>query len=156
MPRATGQLERSLAALTIGLRKGMDARARSNAMASGEYTQQLRVPLSGQVGSAWIHQERAVTWQLPFLYAPQQRNVPFLTPQFHASFEFVAPAKELVVLQAHINGWTQGPNGWIVGAVVRFAVQAPNAATDVMVDFSVSAHLTFQGYAAYPEGGSQQ
>jgi hypothetical protein len=36
---------------------------------------------------------------------------------------------------------------------VRFAAAAPNAAAGITVPYSAIAHLSFQGYATYAEGG---
>jgi hypothetical protein len=145
-----GQLQASLAALTIGVAKATAARAQAGSASTGEYDQQVRVPLTGVAALAPSIIDKNVTWQLPFIAAPAQRALPFLTPQFTPGIEFTAPTSQLVVITAHVMGWTTNPQSWFVGAAIRFAVQAPAAGSADQVPFAALAHLTFQGYATYP------
>src|ERR1700752_4240028 len=98
-----GQLERSLAALTIGVHAG--ARQRVKALSdtvTGEYEQQVHQKLSGVASSAWAFSDQVVQWELPFLYAPLQRRVPFPTPHFTYGIEITAGQGEF--------GGVQRPN----------------------------------------------
>lgn len=150
MGRPLGQLERSLAALTIGVAQGRERRARSLADAfTGEWEQQLRLDLSGQAAGGWGWGDRRVTFDIPFLYAPLQRTIPFETPQFTYGVEMTQTTDTLVLVHAHLLKWTINRQGWITGATLRFGVQAP-AATAPM-PFSATVHLTFQGFGTTAE-----
>lgn len=150
--RARGQLDRSLAALTIGMH--MSARDRHRALMdtkTGEYEQQVHVPLSGVAAAGWGFTDRSINWELPFLYAPLQRRAPWDKPHFTHGIEFVRPPSDLVVITAHVVRWTVSEEGWVCGATARFGVSAPNA-TAAGVGYSAIAHLSFQGFASSVEG----
>lgn len=152
MSRPAGQLERSLAALTISVAHG--SRQRQKALddsRTSEYEQQIRIPLSGQAGVEWVSTEKQFTWEQPFLYAPLQRKVPFSTPQFTSGIEF-SSKNGLVVVHAHLVAWTITEENWVIGATIEFAAGAPNAAPDTVVSWSAIAHLSFEGYSTYAEG----
>lgn len=152
MPRPQGQLERSLAALTIGVHQA--ARTRRRALLdteTGPTRQLVQVPLSGQASSGWGYTSEQVKWEQPFLYAPGQWLVPFATPHFEPGFHVIGSGGQLLLLQAHVIGWKVLDEGWTVGATIQFASCAPNASAAVA--FSAVAHLTFTGYATPAEGG---
>ena len=117
---------------------------------TGEYEQQVHVPLSGVATSAWAFSDQAVAWELPFLYAPLQRRVPFLTPHFTYGIELTAGTLELVVIHAHVIAWTITDANWYVGATVRFAVRRPGR-VDGADPYAAIAHLSFEGYATMAE-----
>lgn len=151
MGRPGGQLERSLAALTIGIHQGVVARGRALAdTRTGEYEQQVHVPLSGIANNGWGFVDMPVQWELPFLYAPLQRRVPFPTPHFTYGIEMTAGQGELVVIHAHVTAWTITESQWYVGANVRFAASAPNAIAPS--PYLAIGHLSFEGYATLSEG----
>ena len=144
--RPRGQLERSLVALTIGMHQG--AKDRRNALASshsGEYDQQIQLAVSGQATSTWVFTDTPVTWEHPFVYAPLQRDPPFLTPHVSTHIEFTSVPSDLVVANAHLIGWIQNAQNWFIGATVRVAVCAPLAPGTV--SYAANVHLTFEGYA---------
>jgi hypothetical protein len=150
MGRPAGQLERSLAALTIGIQHGTAQRKRAlKDTVTGEYEQQVHVPLDGSANTGWAFTDAAVQWEMPFLYAPLQRRVPFPAPHFTYGIEMTAGKGELVVIHAHLVGWTITDAQWYVGATVRFAVCAPNALA--ASPFSAVGHLSFEGYATMAE-----
>lgn len=167
--RPTGQLEKSLAALTIGI--ASDRQQREQALAdahTGEHIQQVQVDLSGQLTSSWGYADKDVAFLMPFLSARSQRQVPFEVPHFSYGVEFVTQPSDLVVITAHVLSWRRSPENWITGARVRFAAVAPNAqpappspslraevrvgTSSGSVSFNATAHLTFEGYATYAEG----
>lgn len=151
MARPTGQLEKSLAALTIAMHEGLRERQAAKADAhTGEHVQQIHVPLSGSLAAAWGYSDRDVNFLLPFLYAPSQRQVPFDVPHFTYGVEFVTPPSDLVLVQAHVLSWRKSEESWITGARVRFTACAPNASAHI--PFNAMAHLSFEGYATYAEG----
>lgn len=151
--RPTGQLEKSLAALTIAIDQGHRERATAlEDSHTGEHFQQVRVDLSGNATAVWGFSDTDVAFALPFLYAPSQRAVPFKLPHFTHGIEFKVTPESFVLLNAQVVGWHETEEGWIVGAKVRFAVCAPNfQAGGAAITFSATAHLTFQGYATYAE-----
>lgn len=152
MAKPVGQLERSLAALTIGVQRSMGRRAQAGlSERAGEVTQQVQLPLSGSAALAPAFVDLAVTWRLPFTFAPQQRLSNFQVPQFSYGIEFVEAPDGIVTLHASVLGWNKDARNWIVGAVVRVVVQAPGSGETNTVDYSAVAHLSFQGYAAQPE-----
>jgi hypothetical protein len=176
--RPTGQLEKSLASLTIAIKQG--ELERNAALADGhmgEHTQQIHVPVSGIATSTWATREQNVNFLMPFLYAPLQRQVPFEVPHFHYGVEFKAPPSDLVLVVAHVLSWTRTEENWIVGAKMQFAAQAPNFVQQVIntvtkpephrggvvragetqsslpgIPFNATVHLSFQGWATYAEG----
>lgn len=155
MRARTGQLERALYEMTAGVQQGMSAREKSLVDAkTGEYDQQIRVPLNGTAGSAWTFVDKTVNWELAFVYSPLMRRVPFGTPHFTPGFEFISTPTDLIVLNAHILAWTITPEGWYAGATIRFGACAPNA--NDPIPFNASAHLTFQGYATTVESSEFQ
>lgn len=152
MARPMGQLERSLAALTIGVHQGTQQRRKALADTyAGDYEQQVHVPLSGTAALAWSFSDHDVQWEMPFLYAPVQHRVTFPTPHFNPGIELTGPRGDLVVIHAHVLGWTVTESQWFVGATIRFAVSAPAVLSTATVPFSAVAHLSFRGYAAMAE-----
>lgn len=152
MARPRGQLERSLTALTIGMAQGQQQRRRAlEDTHTGEYEQQVHVNVSGAATNAWSFVDEPVQWELPFLYAPLQRRVPFPTPHFQADFEITAGTAELVVMHAQVIGWAVTEQQWYVGATVRFAAQAPALADDAQTSYSAIAHCSFEGFATMAE-----
>jgi hypothetical protein len=148
-----GQLERSLAALTIGVHQAAEQRRRTLAdTITGEYEQQVHVPLAGEAAAGWAFVDSAVRWEMPFLYAPLQRRVPFPAPHFGYGIEHVSGQSALVVIHAAVAGWTITDEQWYVGATVRFAVHAPAAdPASPGTPYAAVAHLSFQGYATMAE-----
>lgn len=154
MARPQAQLDRVLAALTIGVHQSVKHRRLAlEDTRTGPKHQLVQVPISGQAGNGWGYAtpDHRVSWELPFLYAPGQWLVPFSTPHFQASFAQISGLSDLILFHAHVIGWRQTEEGWFVGATVRFASCAPNAASTV--PWSGMAHLTFSGYAALAEVG---
>lgn len=176
MSRPAGALERSLASLTIAIHQDREERRSALADAyTGEHFQQLHVDLSGLATATWGFSDEDVSFELPFLYAPAQRMVPFEVPHYTFGVEHKVTPSDLVLIDAHVLSWHVTEERWIVGAKVRFAVCAPNfssapplasvtwepervgarvGAVDLTqgVPFNATAHLTFQGYATYAEG----
>jgi hypothetical protein len=151
MSRPKGQLQRSLAALTIGVAQGAQQRKRTLADGyTGEYEQQVHVPISGYGAPAYVFADVAVNWELPFVYAPMQRRVPFTTPHFTYGIEMVGSSGGLVIITAHVEAWTTDASSNFTGATVRLAATAPIA--EAVFPYSAVAHLSFQGYATYAEG----
>lgn len=150
MSRPLGQLERALADLTIGVQHGKERRqvALSDTY-TGEWEQQVQVALSGVATASWGFTDAQVAWELPFMYAPLQRMVPFETPHFTPGIE-INQASDLLIVHAHVTNWKVNEYGWVVGASVRFAVYAPNASGPM--NYQATAHLRFQGYAGAAEG----
>lgn len=151
MPRPLGQLDRALDALTTGLLGGKIKRDRQlSYSAMREVEQQVRVPLSGEAGSGWGSIDKTVGFLFPFIYAPDQRGVPWKTPHFSYGVEMGVGTNVPIVVHAHVLHWIENNSSWITGARVRFMAQA---AIEEVVKFSALAHLTFQGWAAeYEEG----
>ena len=150
MARPAGQLERSLAALTIGVHQGAAQRVKAlSDTVTGPYKQVVHVQLTGSATATWGFLDRDVQWELPFLYAPLQWRVPFRTPHFEPGIEMTAGQGELMVIHAHVIGWTVTESQWYVGATIRFAVAAPNAATPT--PFAAIAHLGFIGWGTMAE-----
>lgn len=154
MPRSGGQLERSLAALTIGHSQDQKARKDQLSYSSArEVEQQVRVPISGTAGNGWGLVDVPVGFKFPFLYAPIQRPVPYGTPHFSYGVEMGTGTNTLIVVHAQILTWNTTDSGWIIGATVRLQASAPQVTVDANVNFSATAHLRFQGYAAESEEG---
>lgn len=154
MPRGTGQLERVLDGMTVGLLTDQHSRHVQLAHAAGEEVeQQVRVGVQGEVGNGWSNVDRDVFWTLPFIWAPAQREVPYRTPHFSYGIEMRTGTKELVIVNAHVIKWITNDSSLVEGATIRFAASAPN--TNAAFKFSAVAHLTFQGYAAETEEGEE-
>ena len=150
MARPVGQLERSLASLTIGMAQGIAERKRVlKDTVTGEYIQQVRVPINGVATDAVTYADKPVQWEMPFLYAPLQRRVPFETPHFTPGIEIISGQNAFIDIRAQVIQWTITEEEWYVGATVRFAANCPGA-TDLFT-FSAIGHLSFQGYATMAE-----
>lgn len=179
MARPSGQLARSLDALTIAVASGREQRRSSlDASKTGEYEQQLQLPFRGRLYDAALYYlDHDVNWELPFLYAPAQRQVPFDTPHMTYGVTFDTPPITLVVVHAALIAWKITESNWYVGATIRLSAHAPHLTDsgtpspgpfapppkDTMVgpttqpvpahaDFAATLHLTFSGYASTPEG----
>jgi hypothetical protein len=148
LPR--GGLARSLAALSIApeVERADRASALSDT-ATGEYEQQVHVPLSGVAAPTPAFIDAPVAWELPFLYAPLQRRVPFPTPHFTCGIEHTAGTGQLVLIHAHVIAWTVTESQWYVGATVRFDVSAPLAIANS--PYAAIAHLSFSGFGTLAE-----
>jgi hypothetical protein len=154
MAAPRGQLERSLAALTIGVHQSVQRRRRALYDArTGDYEQQVHVPLSGQAALAWAYVDRPVQWEMPFLYAPLQHRVSFTTPHFNYGIEHTSGQDALVIINASVADWTVTDQQWYVGATIRFAVHAPAADPTATMPYAAVAHLSFRGYATMAETG---
>lgn len=152
--RPAGHLERTLVELTVGVHQGAAQRKRALADTHfGPCLQPARVPLSGSAAAASAFTDAAVQWEDPFVYPPPQSRWPFHIPHFGYGIEMTAGQGELVVIHAHVIGWTVTEEQWYVGATVRFAISAPAAdpTATAAVPYSAIAHLSFTGYAAPAE-----
>lgn len=155
---SANQLDRSLAELTISLTRAREERAAALRDGhTGEWVQQVQVPLSGLLGTGWGSADAPVTFDVPFLYAADQRAVPFQTPHFSYGVEFTSTPVGPVVATASVLQWLRSDEGWIVGAMIRYCISQPNPVTIGGVPqppqpYSATAHLTFEGYASPAEG----
>lgn len=181
MARPTGQLEKALSELTIAVKQDADERRLAlRDSYTGEHFQQVHLGVSGLATKIWGYADRDVVFELPFLAAPAQRQVPFAVPHFNYGIEHITSPRDLVLINAHVLAWRITEENWIVGARMRIAAQAPNfippapiltlaeigptglppimgAASTSPADldgvpFNITAHLTFQGFATYAEG----
>lgn len=147
------QLERSLAAVTIGMvrqRTAHERNRRDNALQ--EIEQQFQTPFSGEAGTALSDDDQrfSFTFDSPFVYAPGNRDSDLDVPQF----SFGAQVRGAVQLTGHVTEWIRDPGrGVVTGASVRLVAHAPGVTTPV--PFSGVAHFTFQGYAAVDENESE-
>jgi hypothetical protein len=154
MSRPVGSLDRTLEGLTIGFHKHVEHSKRQRSFtAPHEVEQQVRVEVAGEAGNAWGFVDKIVNFKLPFFYAPGERDPPFATPHFSYGFEHGVQTQELIVAQASVVEWIKNKSSWIVGAKVRFAVVAPNLTGETAIPYSLTAHLTFEGWAAESEMG---
>lgn len=154
MPRPQGQLDRTLDALTIGIAQDKAKRKKQLGYSAGvEMEQQVRVPLSGKAGNGWGFTDTEVNWPYPFIWAPGQRGVTYATPHFSYGIVHGQQTKRLILIHAQVIRWNINDASWVVGATVRFASSAPEAAVEELIDFSAMAHLTFQGMGAETEEG---
>lgn len=155
---STNQLEKSLVALTIALQLAKDERELALRDGhTGEWVQQVHVPLTGVLGTGFGSADAAVTFDVPFLYAADQRQVPFEVPHFSYGVEFTSPVVGAVVVTAHVMQWLHSEQGWVIGAMIRYCVSQPNPVVVAGVPqppqpYSAVAHLTFEGYASPAEG----
>jgi len=155
-PAQPGQLERALTNLTVGLVQGQQLRERILRDGyQGEYEQQVQLQFAGAAGNMAGFTDADITFELPFLYAPAQRHVPFETPHFTYGIELLNAGDTLVQLAAHVTAWNINDSNWVVGATVRLTAVAPLVTTEA-VAFAAIAHLRFQGYASYAEGDEYQ
>jgi hypothetical protein len=154
MSRPTGQLERAIADLTIGVHREKDERHRKlHAIGGKEMTQQFRVPLAGTAGNGWGFVDGPIGFKLPFLWLPAQRGAPFKTPHFSFGWEQTSGTNELVLVHAHVIKWNIDSSSRVVGARVRYSTSAPMVAEAQVVNYSGIVHLTFQGWAGETEEG---
>lgn len=153
MSRPTGQLEKSLAALTIGVHQARERRRSALTDTElGEWENQVHVPITGQAGNQLGYTDAPVQFSVVYTYAPTQRPVDFGGPQPHFThgIEFTSPTPTAVLIFPHIIAWKLSESNWCIGATVRFGVIAPLATE--LVPFAAMAHLSFEGWGAIPEG----
>lgn len=157
MTRAVGGLDKALAEIAIQTHR--DAHVRhllKDDSHTGEYMQQVQFPFYGHtVNQGWVFSDKEVTWELPFLWAPAQRQVPFEKPHFWYGVEHTLKPQTIVVVTVSVIEWGVTPENWLVGCVVRCAAQAPAVDIshgDVVTNFATNIHLTFQGYGTNTEG----
>jgi hypothetical protein len=154
MPRPVGALERSFAAVTIGMAR--DQRSRELALRDtqqGIHEQTVHLPISGEATNLVSFLDCDVSWEFPFLYAPQQTQFTHPTPHFTYGFEETIQVSQPVRYSAHVVRWAINDSDWFTGAVVRVFVDAPNTpANGSAIPYSAIAHLSFVGYSTMPEG----
>lgn len=152
--RATvGQLDRSLARIAMRTAASAKEKTRRQAQGQGEYDQQVQFPINGNATADWPFVDKQVKFRLPFISAKQQRAVPFDTPHFTWGMVFDNPPTDMLICTVSVVQWAIDRRGWITGATVRVAAQAPNAGK---LAFSGTVHLTFSGYSAYAENTQPQ
>lgn len=158
MARPIGQLDKSLAALTIGYRQALirGRRALSDG-ALTEWEQQVQLPLRGKAGTSAAYVDKKIGFDVAFVRAPHQRMADWGGPQPHFSYgvEFATPPpKEAVFITASVAGWKVNEFNWCVGATMRFQVFAPSVTAQV--PYSAAVHLVFQGFGGFAEGEELQ
>lgn len=145
----THKMERSLRALTVGTKKAYDDIAATRTeIASGEYVQQAKVPISGVARSLMEWIEVTVTFPEPFIPGGSRTRSDFKTPFF--TFGYMIESREPVVVTAHISAWV-GDEDETTGAEVRVGVWHGDGDPNNLeaIKFKGEAHLAFQGFA-YP------
>lgn len=146
--RRRGVLERSLENLTIGVLESVRQREHNlKDTQTGEWEQQVHVPIAGHAIATWGYVDSPVQFEMPMVGSPSQRMSSFDRPHFTYGVE-LTNSQSLVVFNVHVVKWTVNEFGWVVGATVRFAVSAPLASTP----YAAIAHLSFQGYGGLAEG----
>mgnify|MGYP000874607797 CR=1 FL=1 len=148
MPASHHQLQRSLAAMTIGVVKARDSkRANKIPYELQEGEQQFQLPITGtaQRGVTWAKKE--LTFDFLFYEATGYRFVPFDSPQFSHGF-VIEPvddkeAVKPIFVSAMAEYVRRDLDDAVTGAVMHVGVHSP---TIEPVEFEGYLHLTFQGY----------
>jgi hypothetical protein len=147
-----GLLAASLSNLTIGVAESIKGRKASlRDTFTGEWEQQVHVPLTGVAQNTWGYADAKVVFDIPLMDAQSQRMVPFTTPHFTHGIELKQTGPTLLLINAHVLKWTVNEYGWTCGATIRFSVQAPLLTGTNTSAYSAIAHLSFQGYGCIPE-----
>lgn len=157
----THSLERAIHHLQVGGALALDARRASAGYDSlQELEHQFQIPISGTAASGIAWTTVNLTFDVTFVFAPEQRDSPLAVPHF--SFGPVVSGEPasgtvdpnnpdaLVMVTAQVTDWSRGHSDTIDGA--RVGVGAWSGGEDVL--FQGYVHLTFQGYGAVSEDTS--
>lgn len=142
-------LERSLAALTIGMVKRV--RDREASLAEGKLTErqvQFQIPMSGTAyqGVAWT--KRHLHFDVTFHGATGDRDVPYNAPQVYSGF-VIDPSDEkapvLPIIPTVAVQWIKDDQEATTGCILHVGVHSP---TPEPVEFEGYLHVTFQGWGS--------
>lgn len=141
-------LARSLEDITIGVATSLRQREHNlKDTHTGEWEQQIHLPISGNAIAAWGYGDFPVQFEMPMLAARSQRMSDFDKPHFTHGVE-MTNSQNLVLFAVHVLAWTINDSGWTVGAMIRIGVSAPLGNTP----YAANVHLSFQGYGGLAEG----
>jgi hypothetical protein len=156
MPRPQGALNRSLAALTIGVVKGMQAREQTLSRTTlSDMAQHAQIDIEGLVGQHPYSYMVPVSFPVPYVYAPVQHDSDLENPHFNFGIELgqapssalsaAAPTDHPIIL-CQLAGWITNGDGFTTGANIVVTSWIPGASKKRK--FSATAHLSFWGYGA--------
>lgn len=148
MGRPGGQLQRSLAALTIGVVRGVDDRENQLApLRSGNIMQACQVDLKGRVSEKPIRGELDIHWRAPFIPDAAQNSSGLETPHFAPGVELLSTVP--VIIYPQLTGWHRDTEGSFTGAKVGITAWIPGSKKKQ--EFSAMLHCIFVGYGAPTE-----
>lgn len=139
-------LQRAVTGMTIGHIRSLEKRrAMLGYDALGEIQNRFQVPISGAAGAEIGWDEVEVTFDVKFVYAPEQYDSPLTMPHFT-----YGPVLDVAVaISAAVTDWTADTTGAITGATVKLGACQPGASGTTA--FEGFVHLTFKGFGAPKE-----
>lgn len=144
--RPTHSAQRAISALTIGVAKSRQRKARRDAeMGLAERLLQFQSVVSGLATSVPAYGQVEVTFDYDLYFAPGNRESDLSRPQFWFGLEIDGQ----VLASAQVRSWLDDEDtGATIGATVEFAIMGAN------VEYSGVLHMSFQGYGALNDGDS--
>lgn len=137
---AVGRLLHDITIGTIQAVRSKDASDAQNEMR--EIEQQFQVAISGVAGAVPAFEGATLQFDVPFYYAPGQRDSDLEFPHF----TYGSHTNPAVGVHATVSEWVHDEtNGSVIGAVVQIG------AVGLGEEFTGFAHLTFQGFGALAE-----
>lgn len=147
----SGSLQRSLAAMTIGVVQGQQARERERSpQRLDERDQNFQVEVTGTVESdlsEWT--EIPLDFAYVFMGDENVRDSPYDKPNFTFGVEMLT--EEPVIIAACVMEWIETDEGDVTGVVLKAASYSPSPA-DEGKPFRARLHLTFSGYCGPIDG----
>lgn len=141
---SVGQVQRAVRGLTFGTVKAADAaQTRQWTGAIDEYDQQFQVPFGGLIGKSPMWANLDVTFDVTFMYAPDERDSPYPNPLFTYGLEFL---KGHAFVTAAVVAWAGNGDLGVHGATLTIGAMMP-AATKLHELYGL-LHLNFEGYAS--------
>jgi hypothetical protein len=144
MPRPTlGQMERSYAALTVGVIRSMDdAKAQRAFEGLAEREEEIAIEISGEAQEFAAWAEITLEFDTFFVDATGQRDSDFVHPIF--TYGAYIPSGGPVALSACVLKWITNKRNETTGCTLAVGV----AASDTARKFQGELHAVFSGYGA--------
>lgn len=146
-------IERSLAALTIGVLKNTAAHEeRRRQLSLAEWELQFQERISGMAGNQVASSILGLDFETPFYFSPGSRDSELDTPQYSVGTNVESGTG--VMISANVTSWKRDEEtDAVTGASVEISAVAPG--TDEDVPYTAVVHLSFQGYSSMPEDESE-
>lgn len=149
-------LERSLAALTVGVAEGQARIERESApMRGGNMQQAVQIPVKGRAWRTPIWTDKDVYFPYPFFQNvdPSVNDGSLVNPHY-GGVGVELSSDVHIMIDAQVRGWIEDDDtGAIIGAHMRLNAWAPTATKKH--PYNATLHLTFTGWAAPDDDESE-
>lgn len=139
----THRVNRSLAALTVGMQRAHDELQLDQAqLGAGETEQQWKLEVAGEAGGKIAYQTTTISFDERFYPAADRRDSDFDRPIFTFGYEMLTGAP--VMITAAVTRWV-ADEYTVTGAEVAIGIVQPGASGKTK--FKALVHLVFQSWA---------